>query len=218
MTHHPTLTATACGIAAAALLLTACGGAPDDASKIRADPTTSAPAVTATPPTTAPPRDANAPVFDFPKDVTIEIKMPSTGDKAKDAILRDHAYAIQAIQLAYVKQDPALPVFLKYTTGVGQLSWATNIKEYQDKDETVTGHMHYYEFNVTTSAADTAGVSYCEDQTESFDEDAKTGKVRVDTPDANSYVGWADLMKRSDDGTWRVANSLMKRGVASCRR
>lgn len=223
MAHRPTLTTTtaavACGLAAATLLLTACGGgSDDDASKIKSSPTSAAPAPTATPSATATTQDANAPVFDFPKDVTVEIKMSMTGDKVKDAVLRDHSYAIQAIQLAYVKQNPALPVFLKYTTGGGQSSWATDIKSYRDQNETITGHLHFYDFKVTLTDATTAGVSYCDDQRDSFDKNTKTGKVDRNAPSANSFVQWADLMKQAADGTWKVSRSIMKRGASECRR
>ncbi|WP_433892357.1 hypothetical protein [Streptomyces sp. CA-111067] len=221
MIRRTTLTAATCGVAAAALLLTACGGSKTDDAKITTSPptTTATPTTpTPTPPATTPPADPKAPVFDFPKDVTFDIQTPKTGDPVKDTILRDHGYAIKAIQLAYVKQNPDLPVFEAYTTGQGRVSWATNIKEYRAKDETVTGHMQYYDFKVTVTNATTAGVSYCEDQTQSFDKDAKTGKVNRDAPDPSDYVGWSDLMKKSTSGTWQVAGSTMKRGVSECAR
>jgi hypothetical protein len=219
MIRRTTLTAATCGVAAAALLLTACGGSKDDNAKITTSPPTTAPSPTTsspTPPATTPPADPKAPVFDFPKDVKVTIDPDKTGDATKDAILRDQGFGLDAIYVAYTKHDKNQSLFLKYLTETAKEQWSESIDSAKASHKTVTGSVHYYNRKVSVSSPTTAGVTFCEDQRYSYDKDSTSGKVTKTTPSANSFVSHGTFMRKGSDGTWRIGTFVSRRGAKEC--
>ncbi|WP_435130270.1 hypothetical protein [Actinacidiphila sp. bgisy144] len=215
MAPRTTFAAAACTVAAAALFLTACGGGSHDDKIAATTPASAPPPTTASSsptPTTAP----GAPTFDFPSDVKIKIDADTTGDKTKDAILRDQAYAENATYMAIVKLDPELPIFTQYVIADAQANWSNNIIAGKKGHHTITGTVHIYDRKVTVSSATRAGVTFCEDQRYSYDKDTQTGKVLKTKPSANSFIFHSSLLLKSKDGTWQTASYNSQRGAARC--
>ncbi|WP_433892355.1 hypothetical protein [Streptomyces sp. CA-111067] len=223
MNRRTTLTAATCGIAAAAVLLTACGGSKNDDAKISTAPTTaSAPTTTAAPttsaPVTTPPAEPKAPVFDFPSDVKVIVDADKTGDATKDAVLRDQAYGQQAIFLAIAKLDPNLPVLNKYLSGEALGDWINKINSAKSQHTTVTGTTLFYNRSVHVTGPSTAGVTFCESQRNAFNKDTKSGKVTRTKPSKADFIEHYSLMSKAADGTWRVSTYQSQEGASQCQR
>ncbi|WP_328469068.1 hypothetical protein [Streptomyces sp. NBC_00448] len=201
-------------LTAAALLLTACGGGHD--KKIASSPTPSdTTASQTTAPPTTPAADPSAPTFDLPSDVKITIDPDTTGDKTKDAILRDQAYGLEATYVAVTKPDKNFPLFTHYFIEDAVETWSESIDTMKKNHHTITGTVHYYDRKVTIGSK-TAGVTFCEDQRNLYDKDTRTGKVVTTTPSANSYIFHTSLMRKAKDGTWQTATYVSQRGAARC--
>lgn len=216
MARRTELTAAAGTLAAAALLLTACGGSNHD-DKIASSPTPSATtAPQTTPPPTTPAADPSAPTFDFPSDVKITIDPDTTGDKTKDAVLRDQAYGLEATYTAVIKQDKNLPQFTTYMYEDADEVWSESIDAFKKNGHTITGTDHYYDRKVTLNG-DMAGVTFCEDQSHFYDKEITTGKVLTTTPSANSFILHSSHMKKGTDGIWHTETYTSQAGGAHCR-
>lgn len=216
MAPRTTVTA-ACTLAAAALLLTACGGGGD--SKISATPPAGTRAAAPSAPvTTASTQPAGAPVFDFPPDVKVVVDPDTTGDATKDAILRDQGYGLDAIYLALAKLDTKLPAFPRYLTQEAAQTWSDSITWGRQYHRSVTGTVKFYDREVSLVDPNKAGITFCEDQSHSYDKDSKTGKVFTTQPSANDFVFHTAQMVKSGDGTWQMANYKSQKGAAQCRR
>ncbi|BBA97461.1 hypothetical protein RVR_3221 [Actinacidiphila reveromycinica] len=207
----------ATGTLAATALLAACGGGDHD-DKIASSPTPSATTASpATPASSTPEADPSAPTFDFPSDVTIKIDPDTTGDATKDAVLRDQAYGLDATYLAISKLDEKLPVFTNYVIEGASEMWSESIASGRKNHRTVTGTVHFYDRKVTISSSTTAGVTFCEDQSASYDKDSKTGKVYTTTPSVNDFLSHSVFMRKDKAGTWRIATYNSQRGAARCK-
>jgi hypothetical protein len=216
MAPRTTIAAAACTVAAAALFLTACGGGSHDDKIAATTPASTPPPTTASSsptPTTSP----GAPTFDFPSDVKIKIDADTTGDKTKDAILRDQGYGYEAAFLAVTKQNEKLPLLMTYMSEEALETWSESIDAYKKNGHTVTGTVHIYDRKVTLNGAQ-AGVSFCEDQSYFYDKDVNTGKVLKTTLSANDFILHTSLMRKAKDGTWQAATYNSQQGAAQCRR
>ncbi|MEU6732819.1 hypothetical protein ABZ929_06375 [Streptomyces physcomitrii] len=203
--------------ALAALLLTACGGSDDkDSDEIegagKESPSTSA---EASPSGSA---EAGAPEFDFPSDVTVTVAAKPTGDKVKDAVVRDAGYANQAIKLALAKGDPELPVFQDYVIGQASSDWRQSVADFKKKGHTVTGKVEFYDFKVTGVKGERATVTYCEDQSHAYRKEIATKKVLKTEVTKNSYTGHADTLQKGPEGNWRLIDQFYEEGAATCQR
>ena len=207
----------ACTLAAAALVLTACGGGGD--KKVAAT-TSGAPAgapsagATTAPATTSAPA---GPTFDFPPDVSVVVDADTTGDAAKDAVLRDQGYGLRAIYLSVAELNSKLPVFSRYLTRDAAKTWIDSIAWGQRYHRTVTGPLRFYDREVTLRDAKTAAVTFCEDQSRSYDKDSRSGKVFTTTTSADSLVSHTASLRKSADGTWQMTTYTSQRGAAQCR-
>ncbi|MFI0720088.1 hypothetical protein [Streptomyces sp. NPDC021224] len=208
---------TAAATLAAALLLTACGGGGGGDKKIDASGTgTPAPAPSAS--TTASESAPPGPVFDFPRDVKVVVDADPTGDAVKDAVLRDQAYAQQAVYLALATLDPKLPAYKAYVTGLAAGYWDSQLHWGQNHHTTITGTTLFYDRKVTVTDATTAGVTFCESQRDTFDKDTKTGKVTRTTPSLDDFTAHTARMKKSADGTWQMTDYRSQDRAKSCQR
>ncbi|MFJ2953109.1 hypothetical protein [Streptomyces sp. NPDC087270] len=202
-------------LTAAALLLTACGGGHD--KKIASSPTPSdTTASQTTAPPTTPAADPSAPTFDFPSDVKITVDSDTTGDKTKDAILRDQGYGQEAMLLAVTKQDPSIPVFTKYVSETAAESWIKSVDSDKAAHRTLTGKVRFYDRKVTVSSATTAGVTFCEDQRYGYDKNTETGKVTLTKADSQGLIYHSVFMRKAKDGTWQTATYNSQRGATRC--
>jgi hypothetical protein len=215
---------TAAGTASAALattlLLSACGGSGGTSHDIKGAQSSKSGKASAPSSTPSASPASGAPTFDFPHGLTVKIDADATGDKTKDAVLRDHGYALRAILLAYVKQDPGLPLLGEYLAGKALQEYGDDVNAAKKDGKTVTGREFYYDRSVTVEeikGTPTATVKYCEDQRYAYDKDVKTGKVYKTAPSANSFLAHTDFMEK-DSATWKITAVSMDRGAARCQR
>ena len=160
-----------------------------------------------------------APEFDFPKGFKVKIDPDITGDKRKDAVLRDHGYSLQAIELGYTDRDPKLKNFHRYVTGDASVQWRNNIAYYRKKGKTTTGTVLYYDRKVTLlSGGKSAAVRYCMSRRDAFDKDVKSGKVAHTKPSPKDFSSVTDRMKKSEDGTWQTVRVTNQPGDDKCAR
>ena len=215
MAPRTKLVAAAGTFTAAALLLTACGGGSHD-NKIASSPTPSATTATKTtaPPTT-PVTNPGAPTFDLPSDVKIKIDPDTTGDKTKDAVLRDQAYGLDATYVAVTKLDKNLPLFTTYMSESALEVWSESIDAFKKNGHTVNGTDRFYDRQVTLNG-NMAGVTFCEDQSYFYDKEIKTGKVLTTKPSANSFILHASHMRKGKDGIWHTATYNSQKGGSRC--
>ena len=132
----PTATALA---AAAALLLTACGSDNDNSKASnktgQADAGRSASASPSAPASPA----ADRPRIELPAGDTLTFSPEHAGDPVKNAVLRDNAELIRAIDAAIGAQNPRLRALEYYTKGEGAATAQQWVQSFKDAGLTVTG-------------------------------------------------------------------------------
>ncbi|WP_419995972.1 hypothetical protein [Streptomyces boninensis] len=205
--------ATVAAVAAAAgLLLAGCGG--DDGGDGKASGEIKGAGKSSTPSkseSVAP----GAPEFDLPSDVKVEVSADETGDKAKDAVLKDHEYALMASQESFAKAEPTAN-FKRFWTGQAAAQYEASFKAYKKDGATVTGSDRFYFREVTSLKGKRATVAFCEDQSKFFDKIVKSGKVERNKPSLKSFVDRRVVLEKSGDGHWRVVEAQGSRGSKEC--
>ncbi|MEO3847289.1 hypothetical protein ABGB09_06465 [Streptomyces sp. B8F3] len=205
----------AAAVLGAALLLTSCGDSGDEGTDeivgAERDPTEQS----STPASEGPAPDA--PEFDFPADLKVEVDADTTGDGTKDAVLRDHGYAVRANMLALAKLDPELPVLAEYVAGDAFINSTDNVESFKAEGRTVTGATHFYDREVELRNKGLASVTYCEDQREAFNKDVDSGEVDRTEPSDKSFVRYTALMEKTDEGVWQMTFDQSERGAPECR-
>ncbi len=167
----PTL-ATAAALAAAALLLTACGSNTKTSTPIKG---------TQTNPASASPSASSSvvrPTITFPAGTKNVFEGQSTGDPKKDAVLADNAQSIDAVYDAILVGNPKLPALSFYETGSALATDGSFIQGFLTKGITWTGTIRYFDRQVTFNGDGTASVVYCSDESKAFLKNRKTGKGR----------------------------------------
>lgn len=220
MRHHKTTTAAA-ALAAGVLLLTGCGGGGTkggDAKKIAgAD---SGPSASATPSASASAAAdaADRPKITLPADEVLTFHPETTGDPVKDAVLRDNAEYVRAVDEAIDNQDlkaPKVAFYAKDDALVGAMQWIGLITK---QNVSITGTIDYFDRQVTVRQDGAAMLTYCGDETKGFTKDRKTGKVDVTPPDSDSYVSYALVLRKNDKGVWQTTKLSSVRGDKKCQR
>jgi hypothetical protein len=168
-------------------------------------------------PGTTAPAAAGAPAFDFPSDLKVVVDPDTTGNAAKDAVLRDQAYGQKAIFLAIAKLDPKLPQLNKYLSGEALGNWVNSVKWGQSHHKSVTGSEHFYQRTVTLTSASSANVTFCENSRDAFDKDTATGKRINGTPSSKDFTLHLSLMRKGSDGVWTMSTYASQPGAAKCR-
>lgn len=206
----PALTAL---MAAATLTLTSCGTDTPSDDKINGadDPK---PSPTSSP--TDSPDTGKRPEIKLPSDMSYEFDWGNTGNKTKDAVLSDTEQFIKAVDLAIAEQDPLHEAFLFYTEGKAAADGEQFIQEFVDHKDRITGFKRYYNAVVNISGNGEASLTYCEDQSKSFNKSLKTGKVNKTPTTKDSYVIYGAELKVNDEGVWVTYELTSQRGVASC--
>lgn len=201
--------------AVAALLLTGCGSDDDGGDPPPSDGKIEGAQTDDQPSDEPSDEQAAAPQFDLPDDVKVEITDDETGDAKKDAILRDHAYALMAQQEAFAAGE-STENFKRYWGGVAANKYEASFKEYREDGATITGLDRFYFREVTSLEGTRAVVAYCEDQTKAFDKDVETGKVERTEPSLDSYIDVRSTMEKGTDG-WKIVDITGQRGSQECR-
>jgi hypothetical protein len=214
--NRPARLAAAVLTASAALLLTACGGGgsgSDNNSKIAGADAGSEKTAS---PSASPSNSVKRPEIKLPSGVNDTFTPEETGDPVKDAVLRDNAEMIRAMDAAIVAGDPKLPALAFYTEGeaaAGAYQW---VKGYVDSGLTITGTVRYFNRNVQVKSKDSAAIGYCADETKGYDEVIKTGKLQGSKASKDDYVAYTGQMSLNKDGIWELTKISSTRGAAAC--
>ncbi|MFE0132010.1 hypothetical protein ACFWY6_10600 [Streptomyces sp. NPDC059037] len=133
-----------------------------------------------------------------------------------DAVLRDNAEYLRAINEAIEKQDAkseAIVFYSKDTALLGTVEWVSGfIKD----NTTLTGSARYFNRKVTFSNDGSAGLTYCADESKGYTKDRKTKKINVTPATENSYVFYNDRLRKNTKGIWQVTKSFSERGSKAC--
>ncbi|MEU6079741.1 hypothetical protein [Streptomyces sp. NPDC047108] len=199
---------------AAALLLTACGGGEDTTGggkAAEADQATrsAAPGATAE-------KGPDRPRIELPSDLTYEFDWARTGDRDKDAVLRDGEQFIKATDLAIAEQDPTHQAYRFYAEGEAAAGTQTYVQRFVDHKARTTGTYRFSKARVSVKGG-TASLVYCENQGKAYNKDIETGKVDVTPVSENSYVVYSTRLRKNDRGVWVTEKVVSRRGAAQCR-
>jgi hypothetical protein len=216
--RRPTLLAAAALTAVAALSLSACGSGDDsskDNDKIAGADTGDSSSTSASPSASAS-DSAARPTVKLPSDVKLTFTPEETGDSVKDAVLRDNAEVIRAIDAAIIARDPKLPALELYTDGEGAAAAYEWVKGYVDAGLTITGTVRYFDRKVKVKSKNSAAVGYCADESKGYDKVIKTGKLKGTEVSKSSYVAYTAQVSLNKDGIWELTKISGTRGAAAC--
>ncbi|MGA5329214.1 hypothetical protein ACPCJT_22440 [Streptomyces griseoincarnatus] len=201
---------------ASALLLTACGGddgasgggdeiAGADTGKSSVSPSSSGPEVT-----------AERPDMTLPADVEERFEGWKTGDATKDAVLADAGSAQTAVTYAVTEGDPESPALRFYQSGsalAGSQDW---VKGIVDAGLTYSGSVRYFAPEISVFDQQSAGVSYCADESKAYNKNRKTNKVDNTPATDDSYVLYSTRLEKNDKGVWQTTKLESERGNKKC--
>ncbi|MFF4253161.1 hypothetical protein ACFY1L_18335 [Streptomyces sp. NPDC001663] len=216
MKRRTTLLAAVALTAVAALSLSACGSG-DDSSKGN-DKIAGADAgdadASASPSSSA--ANANRPDMTLPSDVKETFEGWQTGDATKDAILADAGRAQTAVTYSVTQGDPessALSFYQSGTALAGSRDW---VKSIVDAGFTYSGSVRYYAAKISVFDKESAGVSYCSDESKAFNKNRKTKKVEKSRATNDSYVLYSTRLMLNSKGVWQTAKIESERGNKAC--
>ncbi|MEV6088583.1 hypothetical protein AB0N39_00615 [Streptomyces cellulosae] len=202
--------------ATSALLLTGCGG--DDGGSKPGDEIAGADTdkSTASPSSGAPEVSAERPDMTLPEDVEERFEGWKTGDATKDAVLADAGRAQTAVTYAVTKGDPKSPALSFYQSGTalaGSQDWVKGIVE---AGLTYSGSVRYFAPEISVFDKESAGVSYCADESKAYNKDRKTNKVDKTPATDDSFVLYSTRLEKNDEGVWQTTKLESERGNKKC--
>ncbi|MFI1679883.1 hypothetical protein [Streptomyces sp. NPDC020607] len=214
---RPLRLATAALAASAALLLTSCGS--DDDNPKADDKIAGADQGDEKSPSGDESAEAGAgverPKIEVPSDVTFTFDWAKTGNKTKDAVLADREQAIQAVDMAIAEHAPTHKALRFYYEGDAAANAQKYVQAYVKEQARTTGAYRYYDATVTADG-DSAGLTYCEDQSKAYDKYLKKDTVDKGPATKNSYVLYAAKLRKNDAGVWVTTELNATRGSDTC--
>ncbi|MEV8020455.1 hypothetical protein AB0O76_29820 [Streptomyces sp. NPDC086554] len=202
--------------ASAALLLTACGGSDDSKDNDKIAGADAGSGKSASPSSSAPADGVDRPEIKLPSDVKLTFTPERAGDSVKDAILRDNADMIRALNMAIVAGDPQLPALEFYTEGEGAVAARDWAKSFKDAGWTVTGTVRYFDRSVKVKSKDSAAIGYCADESKGFSRDVKTDEIKRTKVTKDSYVAYSAQLRKNKQGVWELMKMASTRGATGC--
>ncbi|WP_217163634.1 hypothetical protein [Streptomyces sp. AC512_CC834] len=217
MNRRPTLIA-ATLTAVAALSLSACGGGDDTSEgndKIAGADTGGDSAASASPSVSAS-DSAKRPTIELPSDVKDVFTPEKTGNPVEDAILRDNAELVRALDAAIVAQDPHLPALEFYTEGEGAVAAEKWVQGFKDAGWTITGTTRYFDRAVKVNSETSAAIGYCADESKAHSKVIKTGELKGTKVTKDSYVAYNIEVAKNKVGVWELVEITSTRGATGC--
>ncbi|MFJ4832885.1 hypothetical protein ACIP79_23720 [Streptomyces sp. NPDC088747] len=204
--------------ATATLLLASCGSGNDkssDSDKIAGADEAGAEASAS--PSVSPSATAGRPKITLAKDMANVFEGGQTGDPTKDAILYDNTQAVSAMDEAIYTRSLQKPSFGTYLAGDAAKDAAVWVQGFFDDGITWTGKVRYYNREITSLKADTATLTYCSDESKSFNKDLKTGETSGAVSDPDDYVVFYNTrLQKNSKGIWQTTDLISKRGATQC--
>ncbi|MFG3100145.1 hypothetical protein ACGFZL_06460 [Streptomyces sp. NPDC048182] len=201
----------------ATLFLSACGGSSDGSSDkdvIEGADTSTTPSASPTP--TAPADGIDRPRVKLPAGDIMVFDPETTGDSRTNAVLRDNAEYLRAIDEAIDDQNPKSEALSFYSKDASYLASVEWVGGFVKDGNTVTGTVRYFDRKVAFSKDGSAGLTYCADESKGFTKDIKTGKVDVTPVSKNSYVFYNERLRKNKAGVWQTTMSSSERGSEVC--
>ncbi|MFD3586463.1 hypothetical protein [Streptomyces sp. NPDC058683] len=213
---RPLTTATA-GVTAA-LLLAGCGGGDGAESNDKGASTGTSASVSAgaSASISASPTESGRPKIELPAEDTLTFAPERDSDPVKDAILKDNAEFVRALDMAIVARNPRLPALEYYTEGEGAAAAQQWVQSFVDGGLTVTGTVRYYDRQVTVESRTKASLTYCGDESKGFNKVVKTGEVQKTKPNKDSYVAYGVQVEKNGTGVWELMKIVSTRGADKC--
>ncbi|MBJ6620891.1 hypothetical protein [Streptomyces sp. DHE17-7] len=216
MRTRPTIAAAAL-TAAVTLLLSGCGGSDsEDSGKDEIAGADTGASASASPSPSASADVVDRPEVSLPKGDNLVFAPETAGDAKADAVLKDNAEYLRAIDEAIGEQNPkseAVAFYSKDSAYLGSVEW---ISGFVKDGVTVTGTVRYFDRKVSFSKDGSAGLVYCADESKGYTKDVKTGKVNVTEASKDSYVLYNDRLRKNDKGVWQTTKSTSERGSEVC--
>jgi hypothetical protein len=221
---RPTLPTALAVSAAAALLLSACGGS---SGSDTIDDTTRTPSAgtagsgnSATPSASPSPSRASVarPDISLPKDLIVAFDGWKTGDPKRDAALSDSAQSTLASDQGVVLGTANTPAVRFYFSGDALVTTAQFVALAVKNGITFTGTMRYFNPRITFFGDSSAGLAYCGDETKAFAKDRKTGTKSGggSATDPRSYVSYSTRLAKDGRGVWQTTSISSTRGGKPC--
>lgn len=202
------------GVAVVAVLVAGCGGSvepkgTDEIAGVGEGAEAS--------PETSPPDDGIVrPKVSLPQGDELVFSPRSTGDARTDAVLRDNAEYLRAIDEAIGDQDPRSKAVAFYSKGSAYLGSVEWVGGFIKDGVTVTGTVRYIDREVSFSEDGSAGLTYCADESKGYTKDLKTGKTNVTPVTKDSYIFYSDRLRKNAKGVWHTTKSTSERGSKEC--
>ncbi|MFC8129040.1 hypothetical protein [Streptomyces sp. NPDC057302] len=170
-------------------------------------------------PSTAPGDGIARPMTTLPEGdrLVFEPQRQKTGDARTDAVLRDNAEYLRAVDEAIGDQKPRSKAVAFYSKGSAYLDSVEWIGGFVEDGTTVTGTVRYFDRRVTFSEDGSAGLTYCGDESKGFTKDLKTKRTNVTPVTKDSYVFYNDRLRKNSKGVWQLTKSVAERGSKACR-
>ncbi|GHC31355.1 lipoprotein [Streptomyces anthocyanicus] len=216
--RRPTLLAALTLTAAAALTLSACGsdGSPgkgegEIAGSDVGDESSASPS-----PSSSSTAAAGRPKVKLPPDLRLTFEDAETGDPVKDAVLADNAERMRAVDAAISGTDPEGKALGFYNTGKALEAAVSWVGQFEKANATVTGHVRFFDRDVTLKGTTSAVLTFCADESKGFSKDKETGEVTKTPVTKDSYVQYNTRLDKNADGVWQTSQILSTRGAAQC--
>ncbi|MET8011459.1 hypothetical protein ABZU86_10380 [Streptomyces sp. NPDC005271] len=214
-THTPTKAGLAALLTATALALTACGSDSSSGDDKKIDGAKKA--TKSASPTASPSDDGlKRPKITLPSDVHNVFEDRKTGDPKKDAVLADNERRINSVDEAITSGDRNRPGLKFYSKEGALLSASEYVQTFIDNGTTFTGATRYYDRKVTFLKDGAAAVTYCSDETKSYNKNRKTQEVRKLPGSPDDYTFYNTRLEKNKSGVWQTSNVISQEGAKQC--
>ncbi|MFD4477478.1 hypothetical protein ACFWPU_15385 [Streptomyces sp. NPDC058471] len=210
--------------AAAALLLSGCGGGDDkDSGKDKIAGADEGGKKSASPGG----KKSDAPVVDrpemkFPASVQLVFDKANVSDPVQTAAATDAENFVKSIRYGIVKQDTedaAYKFYSEYQSPAFKYA-KDQIKQRVDKGFTISGEMRFTDVKVQpVKSKKSAVVTFCSDSSKLYSKEVKTKKVHHTEASISDFDSWQVLMTASDSnkGLWRAKQVEVATEAKECR-
>lgn len=151
---------------------------------------------------------ADVPAAVLPSDFTIVTDDTAPTDPAQKAIWDGWFAEQQAFFQAASRQDPDDQLYQLWTGAEkggsvdGRAIVRKSLGYYHDHHLTITGTDRFYHWKIAGTDNLGTHLTWCEDQSKTYDKDPKTGKVLVTAPSRTDYRYYRSTLQQGPDGRW----------------
>ncbi|MEQ4197278.1 hypothetical protein [Streptomyces sp. YIM 103828] len=217
--NRRTLPALAALATATALLLTACGGESSGAGEKMPGAGESSAGASAS--ASEKGEAIDRPEMKFPKDFKMTWDVATTADPDEAAAVNDARNYMEATFHAATEQDPEDSAYKFYVVPLSQAQQYAKetVEAIVKRGWTVTGELRHSNVQARKGESERLiTVSFCQNESEAFSKEVKTGKVLKDQGSEEPYYAYSVLMEKSTsiEGFWQAKTASATKGAAQC--